>query len=315
MCRYCLDSGNELVSPCKCTGGQKFVHLACLQKWQHSTLLSQSTHPRYQTNIDTVCNVCLSEFTIKPPTRHEKFLGYTGEDLANMLDVGYLIISGKESSEHNEFLMEKYKENTRLINNIKHWTRGVYLITDIIKRNGVNDGILAVNLTKPLDKIPNTIVNIDDNVLNFRNIWNYYYNYITKLPYVKLKYYMGGPCNPEECRGICIVKNIKKYDIQFKTLSIIPSTASEDVIVGPLNSVVKLAEFLYKHDSSITTIYTFIGFAGWSRTQLLGEISRGGWGMCRFNINDFKSDWNKVYEKGPMFAQKTEYSDNYNHDT
>ena len=59
--RNSVDSG-ELVAPCDCKGSSQFVHLACLRQWQKSVLLTQSTHPRYQTRIDEICNVCEQPF-------------------------------------------------------------------------------------------------------------------------------------------------------------------------------------------------------------------------------------------------------------
>ena len=51
MCRYCF--GNEedgpLVSPCACLGGQKYVHMDCLKRWQRMVLVSQPTHPAFYT--------------------------------------------------------------------------------------------------------------------------------------------------------------------------------------------------------------------------------------------------------------------------
>ena len=31
------------------------MHLSCLRQWQKSVLLTQSTHPKYQTRIDEIC--------------------------------------------------------------------------------------------------------------------------------------------------------------------------------------------------------------------------------------------------------------------
>ena len=47
MCRYCFDGeeDGELISPCACKGGQKFVHLNCLRRWQRRVLVTQPTHP------------------------------------------------------------------------------------------------------------------------------------------------------------------------------------------------------------------------------------------------------------------------------
>ncbi len=49
MCRYCFDGEEEgeLLSPCNCSGGQKWVHLACLRRWQRMVLVQQPTHPAF----------------------------------------------------------------------------------------------------------------------------------------------------------------------------------------------------------------------------------------------------------------------------
>jgi len=50
LCRFCFDEeeeGNELISPCRCKGGQKWIHLGCLRKWQRMTIISQPTHPSF----------------------------------------------------------------------------------------------------------------------------------------------------------------------------------------------------------------------------------------------------------------------------
>jgi hypothetical protein len=86
-----------LVSPCSCTGGQKWVHLKCLHRWQRSVLVTQPTHPAFYERderqfgalfhpprpyalrsahsrrylLRPVCQVCKSPFTIEPPSRSE----------------------------------------------------------------------------------------------------------------------------------------------------------------------------------------------------------------------------------------------------
>jgi hypothetical protein len=53
-CRFCLVDSGELVAPCECKGSGAWVHVGCLRQWQKSVLLTQSTHPQYQTHIDEV---------------------------------------------------------------------------------------------------------------------------------------------------------------------------------------------------------------------------------------------------------------------
>ena len=89
-----------------------------------------------------------------------------------------------------------------------------------------------------------------------------------------------------------------------------------NIIFGDLIDVVK---FIYtsKNTNLFTIINVYWGFAGWSRTQLLAEIARGGWGMCHGEINDLmpinKNIWEDIYNtKRILFAPKTEYSNKYN---
>jgi E3 ubiquitin-protein ligase DOA10 len=53
-CRFCLVDSGELVAPCECKGSSAWVHVGCLRQWQKSVMMTQSTHPRYQTHIDEV---------------------------------------------------------------------------------------------------------------------------------------------------------------------------------------------------------------------------------------------------------------------
>ena len=46
LCRFCFEEEEgELIAPCACKGGQKYVHLSCLRRWQrncHSRLIRRS---------------------------------------------------------------------------------------------------------------------------------------------------------------------------------------------------------------------------------------------------------------------------------
>ena len=213
-CRYCFDKDGDLISPCECKGSNKYVHLECLKKWQYSTLLSQSTHPKYQTDIDEKCNVCLSKFTIKPNSRHEMILGFTGKELANMLDTGFLIVSSKESSNYNSYIMEQNKDDLKLIGNLSNWTNAIYLITKVIKENdNINptDGIYAIDLTRPIKEVPKYVFSLDNKIIRLRSIWRKYYSDIMELEFLDIKLFIGGPCNPEYCTGVCILEDISRF--------------------------------------------------------------------------------------------------------
>ena len=60
-CRICFDkdiSISKLISPCKCKGSSKFVHIHCLNTWQSHCLNTwQNTKKAY------VCSICMSTFS------------------------------------------------------------------------------------------------------------------------------------------------------------------------------------------------------------------------------------------------------------
>lgn len=130
VCRFCFTVG-ELVSPCNCKGSNQHVHLECLRKWQKSVLLSQSTHPKFQTNIDTHCNICLSEFTgvARAKSRHEQIVAYTGKQVIAMIKPGSLIVASVDASQANLDLIAKHPEVEK---DLAHWcvaiTRGTHYI-------------------------------------------------------------------------------------------------------------------------------------------------------------------------------------------
>eukprot|EP00747_Dinoflagellata_sp_TGD_P019096 gnl/TRDRNA2_/TRDRNA2_126942_c0_seq1.p1 gnl/TRDRNA2_/TRDRNA2_126942_c0~~gnl/TRDRNA2_/TRDRNA2_126942_c0_seq1.p1 ORF type:complete len:339 (+),score=29.39 gnl/TRDRNA2_/TRDRNA2_126942_c0_seq1:45-1061(+) len=72
ICRICLQhdvedatsESNILVSPCNCTGTQRFVHLNCLRIWQEATLDERRR----------ICGVCKEYFAYPPPPSHEELV-------------------------------------------------------------------------------------------------------------------------------------------------------------------------------------------------------------------------------------------------
>lgn len=290
-CRYCLMSDNKLIKPCSCKGTNQWVHLECLKKWQKTAILSQSTHPKYQTNIETICNVCQQPFNFKTINREELMIQYTGEEIVNMINIGYFIVSSKQSSTHNMEIMEKYPE---IKQNLLHWTNAIYLI---IKDD--NDSILGIDLTRPTNITNGVIYSIDNNTISIKNIWDKYgTNIIEKLVDTPIEYYIGGPCVPEH-----IVAIFELNSIDY------PSTG-----IYHLYGNIYYSNFttIFSMNIRLKTLKLYFGFAGWGKTQLIGEIAKGSWGMCyseRFNINNYRPIiWDEVVDSNyVMYAPNNEF--------
>lgn len=154
-CRICFDEeeaeDNPLVSPCKCQGSQRFIHMGCLQKWQRSVLLGQPNHPAMQGNEERhlICNVCRTPFNVAPPKRID-ILSAISEINWDRIKPGLLLVS-TESMESS--LSPEIPSAWQVVNETRraYWKSSVYLITavqGIHEEPGGGDAVQGVNLTR-----------------------------------------------------------------------------------------------------------------------------------------------------------------------
>ena len=141
LCRYCFDGSDEgdlLKDICACSGGQRWVHLHCLRRWQRMVMVSQPTHPAfYEDDVRYhKCNVCAAEFNIPPPTRHELMQSFTGAEIAALISEGCVIGSHRVFSDELERQMETMHPIQRMMTGYPHWIKGVYLIVDVREDDG-----------------------------------------------------------------------------------------------------------------------------------------------------------------------------------
>lgn len=140
MCRYCFEGreAGELISPCSCAGGQKWVHLSCLRRWQRGVLVSQPTHPDFYDDDlrHKVCNVCKAPYRCKPPTRMELMESFTGEELAALIEERCVIASHRAFSADLRRQMEGITGNSAALREHmvdRHWIDGIFLITQVVE--------------------------------------------------------------------------------------------------------------------------------------------------------------------------------------
>jgi hypothetical protein len=77
-CKICLmndsDSANPLISPCKCSGSMKFIHLECLRHWMRSRMIIRNTENCITMSWKSLdCEICKSgiPFSIEGGNRNE----------------------------------------------------------------------------------------------------------------------------------------------------------------------------------------------------------------------------------------------------
>mmetsp|Transcript_75966 Transcript_75966/g.197650 ORF Transcript_75966/g.197650 Transcript_75966/m.197650 type:complete len:470 (+) Transcript_75966:64-1473(+) len=140
ICRYCFDgeAEGELISPCQCSGGQKYVHLKCLRQWQRMVLVMQPTHPAfYDRDLrHQSCGVCKAEFTCPPPTRLELMASFTGPEIAALIREKCIIAATEAFSAELKTQLERMSVFQRQHTGYLHWVNGVFLITDVEEDEG-----------------------------------------------------------------------------------------------------------------------------------------------------------------------------------
>lgn len=131
ICRYCFEGeeeDGELVAPCRCTGGQKWVHLACLQRWQRGVLAAL---PSRTENRQRICNICCSRFSVRPPTHLEILTSYIGAQFAELIAEGSLICARSGFSRTLRRQLASLPAALRDTVAHRHWIRGAFLIVRI----------------------------------------------------------------------------------------------------------------------------------------------------------------------------------------
>lgn len=288
-CRFC-HLPDDLVCPCNCKGSSQYVHLACLQQWQKNVLLTQSTHPSYQTKIDEVCNVCNTPFKFKAKSRREQIIEYTGKELQQRICKGNLLVTSRHSSEKGEEAIKKYPDMEK---DMRHWVEGVFIIV----KGSQTEYVQAVNLSRSLSAPPKAMRGYQDVVNNLGPAL------------ASIEHFIGGPCQPNEPFAL-LERRINPTTSQeqtastnvatglLKTLSsaITPKSSVSDVgdwsqflvkkfpnagdlYFGTLGDVAVLAKQRWAVAKEASDIKVFWGYASWGSTQLLAELARRSWGI------------------------------------
>ena len=155
MCRYCFDGEEEgeLIAPCACKGGQRWVHLECLRRWQRMVLVSQPTHPMFHGDDlrQQTCNVCKQPYTCEPPTRHDLMRSFTGVEIASLVDVGCIIAAGEEFSRELEEQLDGMPPYLRHASSYEHWCRSAYVITGVQDDDGLYE--LTLDTERSLERL------------------------------------------------------------------------------------------------------------------------------------------------------------------
>eukprot|EP00928_Gymnodinium_smaydae_P070397 TRINITY_DN54242_c0_g1_i1.p1 TRINITY_DN54242_c0_g1~~TRINITY_DN54242_c0_g1_i1.p1 ORF type:complete len:1126 (-),score=276.04 TRINITY_DN54242_c0_g1_i1:79-3456(-) len=274
-CRFCLLDTGELVSPCACKGSGKFVHPACLRQWQKSVMLTQPTHPKYQTQIDAICNVCETPFKdpYKPVSRRAAIMEYIKESddgpvpLAEMVKLGNFIVSTRAKSTRNQELVERTLEaaaagaQDSLKAKLGHFTQAVYFITmhDRVGRRG-NGSVLAVNIeqqrriARPLAVVEDRMPGMPGSMVSPLRAWQEHHVPLMNSLFgpgtfdlSAIEHFIGGPVEPASALSVTELANFDALVARSPELAARASSKlrklriKNDLFFGDLDTILSLA--------------------------------------------------------------------------
>jgi len=288
ICRYCFEGDGDMITPCKCIGSQKWVHKECLRKWQRMCQVRKSTHPWYRdgSKSEEFCYVCSSRFSLAPPSYNELVAGLSGEQIVSRVREGFMIVATIQSSEQSRAILLVNGHIEQIRNTLTPWIGGVYLIIRIYP--GSSDVMItAVNLTKEFRRPPHHLVS--------------YVRRIVGSKKVKVKYMDCGPC--EGLQGVgCLHATSSEYVERETNLRVMDDMPYGVTVAGALEGVIRISHEDWERENSNEVhkrrklslmpappprlVYVCYGDGTWTRSQLMGEIARGSWGMAVYKSSD-----------------------------
>jgi len=286
----------------------KYIHAECLLKWQRSIILSQSTHPLFWEDDPRmrVCSICKTEFTCRQPTRKEIMLSFTGSEVQKLVQIGSLITSTEENSNHMEKAYHAHPE-LRGMTSCLHWIRGTFAITEC-----ADEEVRAVNIVRALPECPGPRLELFE-----------YFKQNVPGNYVKYTHFIGGPCPQDDYVPtllVCVPRNIlQNFNLGHIDHQRLTSANAEnfDVLSGPFRDMIKEVDRVSTELKMMMPVHVFWGEAVWTRTQFLGEIARGDWGLCGMNYQDafpvndeFSTVWAQLWkDQRPIVTPQNEMKD------
>eukprot|EP00658_Telonema_sp_P-2_P056429 TRINITY_DN4487_c0_g1_i10.p1 TRINITY_DN4487_c0_g1~~TRINITY_DN4487_c0_g1_i10.p1 ORF type:complete len:238 (-),score=65.90 TRINITY_DN4487_c0_g1_i10:428-1141(-) len=180
----------------------------------------------------------------------------------------------------------------REIEQMRNWYRGVYLI---VMANSEGDGAIhAVNLNRIMSpeqmvRHPAWEVIQEINGAMAASTCSQAGHPVAGL--IKVCHSIGGPCAPGVGFAMAVLRSPEQLTEflgpQGAGDGVQPVLVEEDgvLIYGPTH---KVMEHVKKEAQAGLNVVMLVywGLAGWTKTQLLGELARGSWGMCKGSLQD-----------------------------
>ena len=253
-----------------------------------------------------------------------------GNEIANLVKAGNLLVSTRESSREN---LELIKQHPEIKSQLMTWTKASFLMIQASKR-----GLLAVSTSMPVKAPPLNGTGVSSSDIKRWKMKNdlLLQNVDGKTPWY-IQHYDGGPMERDEPMAVVHVRNMNEKLAKSLSVLYVPPyfiygtyENVENVLKnekyrmngggGSSSSSSSSSSSGGSATSTLTKVAVIWGCGGWGATQVLAEIARGGWGLVEYNqyVNirpdsnmstDFQLDfdWSRMISIAKV-APKSEYT-------
>lgn len=282
QCRFCLENVpvEELISPCKCGGTVRFVHLECLRHWQREVGNSERA---------TICQVCRGTFSVAPIPTGSFGRGREVRPLFEMVHtnplyddsaarnlprnvlgqiqamavIGSLVVHTANDQSKQFAARRKPIAGTDFVSavleatlatRLSHWDRGVFLLAAgwEFKASDGSTALMGVNLAGAATETR----------LSFRMLQE-------RLRGAPLHFRRGGPIRMD--RWLALVAYKGRQPSPSSLVHLLEFPDEDEVCSGAL----------FGEPDDVAA-----GHAVWSSKQLVSEVARNRWGLVRCEASD-----------------------------
>lgn len=285
-CRICFDEeeeeDNKFISPCRCQGSQAFVHQKCLAQWQRSVQLHRPNHPEQDSaeQRHLICNVCRQPFDVAPPSRMQMLEELSGI-ASSQVKPGMLLVAtnchqlpfSADIPAHWQALFEARRA---------HWMRAVYLICSVSGSDTAapGDQVIGLNVTRALDEHRSSNAAQEALIALYQCRQHQAEPGGDSVCQVDMPFYVGGPVAPRVGHALCIVTNEGADAADGYDLSLVwRGQQGQALVFGKSKAVIQCATEYGRTIGDKRQVRVYQGHATWTRQQLLGEVTRGSWGL------------------------------------
>lgn len=315
QCRFCLEEGDSanLLSPCGCSGTARFVHSACLRRWQQET----NDNRAYR------CQVCHALFFQSRPLlrglhtnpRYDRRVSSRlpsglQDSLLKQMKPGFLVVQTPHCGnnpclEAMDCVSGFFSRASRacggvgpLPSRMADWRRGVFLLCFRAPCMALDGGhvLVGVNLN---GRLPLSDQREATEVFDMETFWE---------PACLVQAFHGGPVCADRFFGLLIFEGVSPSSWSAAVFEALGEGIAHDIEVSvgvmPLMSeaigcmvfadVVTLRHILralrrLKQPPRFSNALAFRGCAVWSSGQLMSEVAQGMWSIAGAQAEDIES--------------------------